>query len=68
MGLLFAHNPGLRRMPRTDYARSLIRTYGSSSDLERSQSLEIKWLRVIHFKIEAFKYRRNVLVRLQTST
>ena len=53
MGLLFAHNPGEKRMPRTDYARSLIRTYGSSSDLERSQSLEIKWLRVIHFKIEA---------------
>ena len=53
MGLLFVYNLVAKRMHRTDYARSLIRTHGSSSDLERSQSLEIKWLRVIHFKIEA---------------
>ena len=39
-------------MPRTDYARSLIRTNGSSSDLERSQSFEIKLVRVNHFEIE----------------
>ena len=52
VSLLFAHNLGAKRMPRTDYARSLIRTNGSSSDLERSQSLEIKLLRVVHLKIE----------------
>jgi hypothetical protein len=39
-------------MPRTECVRSLIRTNGSSSDLERSRSLEIKLLRVIHLKIE----------------
>ena len=52
MSLLFAHNLGAKRMPRTDYVRSLIRTYGSRGDLERSQSLEIKFLRGNHFEIE----------------